>query len=946
MCKTALLVFLTVLVASPAFATVNHGTFLGASVTFRDVSETTQSPGDPEPLWVAPGALPLVFGDQLLFFPLTFGATATGGASDDTSSLLTMQIEGSGPLNTIDLIELTEHGNAVLSGTGAAATSASASLSGTVTIIEDVNGPIAPVVIPFTATFAPKASYDLPTDPGTTLWSGSFVVDVASQVPYATVALLSLDNSLSASSETSSSATIQKMVASGPVITIGVLRDCGLEIDKTCCVPQPPAPGVDDCEGQVIRAVFEYTGGPCGATTNDQSGKVKCSGDLIGSPAGITVTKHADKIVASPSSGIGVGDTVTFYDTSVEGVLKAETKFEVAGPDGTQSLSLHTSCSRALNVGDQFGSMKLVELETTLGGIVTLGVPGPGDTSCVAPGFPEGTPCDSKLTEIVFEYLGSACQDPLPNPQSGEAECSGDATGAVDVGILYTGKYPDKITVEPASNINDGDIVRVTATGRDDLWSKTPLKILDMNDGVLQSVEIHTSCSQPLALGDVFGSLRVVGFTTKEGGSKDLPDPDALTVFDACVVPLAPPAPHCTQMVQELHLAYIGDLLGDGCAVSNDQDGLASCAGVDDPGSNIDDPDTTADEGDQVSITITGDPVDVAATPNSGVRVGDIFVLAHSAGKLADDTAFDVTGPNGTQSIQIHTSCSKPLNLGDRFGSVAVAGIERGDGDLDDLDGDDGFVGLGGQVEYQYQVTNQGLDLVTDVSVQDDVFGPIASGEALDPGETQTFFTTRTLFSSHTNTGVVGGEVDGEQCLPAHDQVDVTVTLPPHGPFDCSTPIASLTMIWQGVETIDVRAWSGDVGSTVAKEVENLAFDSELTVGGLSGVSDDVVWEIFEGGTMNSASPVKLGESKFHLSCSDPDMNGIADCGRGQGNGKHDDPLLINDWVLEGMVDSDETLNCTPAEIAAPGGGSCGIGVELLLVLPGLMWLQRRRQAS
>ena len=159
--KTALVALLALAIASPALATINHGTFLGASVTFRDVSETTQSPGDPEPLWVVPGGLPLVFGDQLFFFPPAFTATATGGTSDDTSSLLTMQLEGNGPLNTIDLIELTEFGDAILSGTGTAATHASASLSGTVTVIEDVNGPIAPVDIPFTATFTPKDTYDL-----------------------------------------------------------------------------------------------------------------------------------------------------------------------------------------------------------------------------------------------------------------------------------------------------------------------------------------------------------------------------------------------------------------------------------------------------------------------------------------------------------------------------------------------------------------------------------------------------------------------------------------------------------------------------------------------------------------------------------------------------------------------------------------------------------------
>ena len=50
--------------------------------------------------------------------------------------------------------------------------------------------------------------------------------------------------------------------------------------------------------------------------------------------------------------------------------LKASTKLEVIGT-GTQKLTIHTSCSKDLNVGDEFGSLKLVELTTTEGGTVT-----------------------------------------------------------------------------------------------------------------------------------------------------------------------------------------------------------------------------------------------------------------------------------------------------------------------------------------------------------------------------------------------------------------------------------------------------------------------------------------------------------------------------------------------------------------------------------------------
>jgi hypothetical protein len=81
---------------------VNHGTFVGTSVTFQNVTETTQSVGDDECLFTTPdgtandgmcATAPFVEGDQLIFVPSGFGATATGaGGSGTTHSLLSMVI--------------------------------------------------------------------------------------------------------------------------------------------------------------------------------------------------------------------------------------------------------------------------------------------------------------------------------------------------------------------------------------------------------------------------------------------------------------------------------------------------------------------------------------------------------------------------------------------------------------------------------------------------------------------------------------------------------------------------------------------------------------------------------------------------------------------------------------------------------------------------------------
>jgi hypothetical protein len=77
----------------------------------------------------------------------------------------------------------------------------------------------------------------------------------------------------------------------------------------------------------------------------------------------------------------------------------------------------------------------------------------------------------------------------------------------------------------------------------------------------------------------------------------------------------------------------------------------------------------------------------------------------------------------------------------------------------------------------------------------------------------------------------------------------------------------------------------------------------------MSGSPNDVSWEIFD------VSRVKIGESMFHVSCSDDDMDGVEDCGKNQGDGKGNDPGLVNDWLLEGMsggvLTPPETLDCS-----------------------------------
>jgi hypothetical protein len=99
-------------------------------------------------------------------------------------------------------------------------------------------------------------------------------------------------------------------------------------------------------------------------------------------------------------------------------------------------------------------------------------------------------------------------------------------------------------------------------------------------------------------------------------------------------------------------------------------------------------------------------------------------------------------------------------------------------------------------------------------------------------------------------------------------------------------------MIWSGPSGVRVEGDGGEV-------FNNVQNGQEIT---FSTPSKDTFLDI---------SGPAGGSSKFHVSCSDPQMNGPEDCGSAQGNGKNDDGGLLNLWILEG-ISGDETLDCTP----------------------------------
>ena len=177
---------------------------------------------------------------------------------------------------------------------------------------------------------------------------------IASGFDLASLAEQTLEQSAQIFDTVTNIATVSGTLADGAVC----------EAVDTATVTVPPVPPASCADGKPTSLVFEYTGDDCTASNNPQEGKAKCS-DLapLGEPVKLLITgKGADKIEVTPvTESINVGDLVTIAKKDGNR-LSANTKIEIRqGSTVLQKLEVHTSCSKELNIGDQFGSLLLEE---------------------------------------------------------------------------------------------------------------------------------------------------------------------------------------------------------------------------------------------------------------------------------------------------------------------------------------------------------------------------------------------------------------------------------------------------------------------------------------------------------------------------------------------------------------------------------------------------------
>ncbi|WP_200840195.1 hypothetical protein [Halorubrum sp. JWXQ-INN 858] len=179
------------------------------------------------------------------------------------------------------------------------------------------------------------------------------------------------------------------------------------------------------------------------------------------------------------------------------------------GSDRPDGVKIHTSCSETLAPGDVYGDFEVVAGTTTEGEL--LCDPDESDGSNGSNGGGNGDPdphcgvCDDDveggdgpLRDLTFRYDGGA---------SATVRATTTVTGPGGDAVVFGGE--DGASVAPGSTFTaDGSgVAQSWKNGVDSLGPNTALAIVeDGDDGADAVVEFHTSCSDPIAVGDTFGT--------------------------------------------------------------------------------------------------------------------------------------------------------------------------------------------------------------------------------------------------------------------------------------------------------------------------------------------------------------------------------------------------------------------------------------------------------
>lgn len=395
----------------------------------------------------------------------------------------------------------------------------------------------------------------------------------------------------------------------------------------------------EDCceEGEPVdRLEFVYTGRGCDASDHQQDpDDVQCSGDPMGaSPVRIRAFDEdkPHRVYFDDTVDLG-GKLIVDSAMAGEEALGDATVLEILDSNGAvlQNVRFDTSCDAPIRRGNAFGALSVSDC------------PDCGCTDCCEDG--------NKPAILTMRYTGEACGSGSNSQSSDKYSCSGDPGFASPVYVTAVNKDGNKVFFDDLVELDASFDIDAGLAGEDKLDSETWIYIHDLNGNQLQEVRFHTSCSQPLDVGDQFGSFVLTGCRSEGSGNGD----------DLCKD--GKPA--------GLVMTYTGE---DCSASNNGQDpGKATCTG---------DPAFAP----LVRIVASKDGKGQDIYFDQEVALDTSFTIrAAGAGedKLSSSTRveiLDIATGDLLQELVFHTSCSQPLVRDDQFGALRLDGIVKAGG--------------------------------------------------------------------------------------------------------------------------------------------------------------------------------------------------------------------------------------------------------------------------
>lgn len=531
------------------------------------------------------------------------------------------------------------------------------------------------------------------------------------------------------------------------------------------------------------------------------------------------------------------------------------------------------------------------------------------------------------------------CEVPPPLPSTGPFVCSNakpldvltmiNGSGQTVSNIrVYRDKYDPK---NPAKNLMYSEPgpfsngAEVTASGYAAASAVNDVDWVFTANGTTYISRFHRSCSDPDMNGPedcgkpqgnakststslqglpVLNTWKLEGLAGNGQVLNCTPDPvqPQFPAADSCIT-TAQNLPDCKTQgkPKELVFKYTVTPPNGPCTISNGQGGKATCSVT-----------GTFDPAQSASVLAAGssdlNKDRYTVVPTSVNPDGSITVTFNGSDFKAD-SFFRLSQGNNRVDLKIHTSCSQALAVGDVFGPLTLVGFNGATG--------------GTPVRYGYELKNLG-NLVTVSSIVDDKLGLINFSDCgtglpnLATGASVRCIKEGAVTQTTTNTVTVNATLTNGASCPATASLTVTVAPPPPPVALCDAlkPIDALVLEFdqsaaggRAIASVDQYRDKYDPNNPAKnfmKTYEDIMNGDEVNFDGYAeaGAPNDVDLLIkFTDGTR--------AVSRFHRSCSDNDMNDIADCGKPQGNGKENSSSLLNTWKLRNLLGNGKQLGCT-----------------------------------